>query len=204
MDYTDSQRDAIGTIDKNLQIIACAGSGKTQVISERIVGILKNEPGVTAANIVAFTFTGKAAGELKDRIHRLCREQLGTDRGLAETFVGTIHAFCLDLLQSPPLYRYLKYTVLSDVQQRLLIDRYSLQSGLCHVPLLAGGLLERWLRRFTVVPIAVEYLHRRQYRSCPGSGRRENRDRGIPCAHAFQALSRLRDDHLGGSERDPY
>ena len=82
MDYTDSQRDAIGTIDKNLQIIACAGSGKTQVISERIVGILKNEPGVTAANIVAFTFTGKAAGELKDRIHRLCREQLGTDRGL--------------------------------------------------------------------------------------------------------------------------
>jgi DNA helicase-2/ATP-dependent DNA helicase PcrA len=144
MDYTDAQRKAIETIDSNLQIIACAGSGKTQVISERIVWILKNKPDVTMANIVAFTFTEKAAGELKDRVHRLCREQLGTERGLAEMFVGTIHAFCLDLLQSPPLYRYLKYTVLSDVQQRLLIDRYSQKSGLSQVPLLAGGLLARW------------------------------------------------------------
>ena len=144
MNYTDSQRDAINTIDRNLQIIACAGSGKTQVISERIVGILRNRPDVKMANIVAFTFTEKAAGELKDRIHRLCREQLGTDRGLAEMFVGTIHAFCLDLLQSPPLYRYLKYTVLSDIQQRLFIDRHSNQSGLCHVQMLDGRFLERW------------------------------------------------------------
>lgn len=41
MDYTGMQREAISTIDWNLQIIACAGSGKTQVISARIVHILK-------------------------------------------------------------------------------------------------------------------------------------------------------------------
>jgi DNA helicase II / ATP-dependent DNA helicase PcrA len=146
MNYTASQLDAIKTVNNNLQIIACAGSGKTQVISARIVEILrcKREQAVGPGNIVAFTFTDKAAGELKDRIHRLCKEELGLDTGLAEMFVGTIHAYCLDLLQSPPLYRYLKYRVLSDVQQRLLIDRYSQQSGLTTVRLLNGQSLERW------------------------------------------------------------
>ena len=81
MDYTQNQLRAIETDDKNLQIIACAGSGKTQVISERIVNTLRTraKEGVTPSSIVAFTFTDKAAAELKDRIHRICREQLGTD-----------------------------------------------------------------------------------------------------------------------------
>ena len=146
MNYTPHQRQAITHLDGNLQIIACAGAGKTQTISARIVNILKDKKrdGVTPANIVALTFTEKAAGELKDRIHRLCKEELDTDRGLADLFVGTIHAYCLNLLQAPPLYKFLKYTVLTDVQQRLLIDRNSSRSGLTHVPLLSGGNLERW------------------------------------------------------------
>ena len=76
MDYTPSQLRAISTIDRNLQIIACAGSGKTQVISRRIVNILeaKKSAGVRPENIVAYTFTEKAAGELKDRIQQLCLE----------------------------------------------------------------------------------------------------------------------------------
>jgi DNA helicase-2/ATP-dependent DNA helicase PcrA len=146
MNYTAPQQQAIASLDQNLQIIACAGSGKTQVISARIVNILKSKKnkGVAPGNIVAFTFTDKAAGELKDRIHRLCKEELGSDRGLAEMFVGTIHAYCLNLLQAPPLYKFLKYSVLTDVEQRLLIDRNSSKSGLTQVPLLAGGKLERW------------------------------------------------------------
>ncbi len=95
MQYTEQQQQAINHLDGNLQVIACAGSGKTQVLAQRIVNILstKAAEGITPANIVAFTFTEKAAGELKDRIHRLCREQLGQDAGLAEMFVGTIHGF---------------------------------------------------------------------------------------------------------------
>lgn len=145
--YTTKQLEAIREIEKNLQIIACAGSGKTQVISARIVEILKEKKkdGIKPANIVAFTFTDKAAGELKDRIHHLCKEELGSDLGLAEMFVGTIHGYCLTLLQAPPLYKFLKYTVLTEVQQRLLIDRYSKQSGLTQVPLLRGGTLQRWV-----------------------------------------------------------
>ncbi len=141
MDYTRAQREAIDEVDRNLQIIACAGSGKTQVVSARVVEILKQRK---ANGVGPGTFTDKAAGELKDRIHGLCLEEFGTELGLAEMFVGTTHAYCLNLLQSAPLYRFLKYRVLTEVQQRLLIDRYSAKSGLSLVPLLSGGRLERW------------------------------------------------------------
>jgi DNA helicase-2/ATP-dependent DNA helicase PcrA len=145
MQYTERQQQAITHLDGNLQVIACAGSGKTQVLAQRIVNILstKATEGITPANIVAFTFTEKAAGELKDRIHRLCHEQLGQDIGLTEMFVGTIHGFGLDLLQTY-LFRFLKYSVLSEVQQRLLIDRYSNQSGLRDLATRDGKRLERW------------------------------------------------------------
>lgn len=146
MEYTTSQQRAINTIDRNLQIIACAGSGKTQVISQRIINILKTKKpdGIGPADIVAFTFTEKAAGELKDRIQKLAIADLGTDEGLAEMYVGTIHGYCLNLLQQPPMYDFLKYSVLTEVQQRLLIDRKSTKSGLTEVPLLRGGTLSRW------------------------------------------------------------
>ncbi len=145
MNYTDPQRTAIDHLDGNLQVIACAGSGKTQVISQRIVNILKEKgpEGIRPENIVAFTFTKKAAAELKDRIHRLCREQLGNDLGLADMYVGTIHGFCLDLLQTYE-HRFLKYIELNEVQQRLLIDRYSRESGLTDLTTHNNQQLKRW------------------------------------------------------------
>src|SRR3972149_9644307 len=99
MQYTPYQLKAINVIDRNLQIIACAGSGKTQVVSQRIVNILKSRPDITPQNITAFTYTEKAAGELKNRILRLYREQLENIRGMAEMYVGTIHSWCLNVLQ---------------------------------------------------------------------------------------------------------
>jgi DNA helicase II / ATP-dependent DNA helicase PcrA len=147
MNYTAAQERAIHTIDRDLQIIACAGSGKTQVISRRIVEILQRRAaqGIRPTNIVAFTFTDRAAAELKDRIQRLCLQEIGSDTGLAEMFVGTIHGYCLNLLQQAPLYKFLMYSVLTEVQQRLLIDRNSTKSGLTSVPLLAGDTLRRYL-----------------------------------------------------------
>jgi len=129
--YTREQEEAIETVSRNLQIIACAGSGKTEVVSARVVKILAEEipKGLSPRNIVAFTFTDKAAAELKSRISRLCRNQLGEVNGLAEMYVGTIHGFCLEILQTY-LYRFLKYTVLNEVQTRLLVDRLSAKSGL--------------------------------------------------------------------------
>lgn len=43
MDYTERQLEAINHLDGNLQVIACAGSGKTQVLAQRIVNILKSK-----------------------------------------------------------------------------------------------------------------------------------------------------------------
>ena len=65
--YTTRQLEAIGQVEGPLQLIACAGSGKTQVISQRISHILM-QPGVSPKNVIAFTFTEKAAAELKERI----------------------------------------------------------------------------------------------------------------------------------------
>jgi len=128
---TEQQLEAVNEIDRNLQIIACAGSGKTDVVSYRVAEILlhKSKEGITPRNIVAFTFNDRAAAELKDRIMRRITERLGNTVGLAEMYVGTIHGFCLELLQTH-VYKFLKFGVLTEVQARLLVDRYSSQSGL--------------------------------------------------------------------------
>ena len=82
-----------------LQVIACAGSGKTESISRRVAALIAE--GAEPASIVAFTFTERAAAELKERIVRRVSDLLGAghrDR-LGPMFVGTIHGYCFRLLQ---------------------------------------------------------------------------------------------------------
>lgn len=145
--FTDSQRDAIAHVVGNLQLIACAGSGKTEVVARRVVNLLRPDSekggGCKPENIVAFTFTEKAAAELKERIHKRCQEQLGSIIGLADLYVGTIHGYCLDLLKSE-VPDYLKYEVLNDVQQTLFVDRNSKRSGLTESSTLTGVALKRY------------------------------------------------------------
>lgn len=131
MNFTKRQLEAIHHHSNNLQLIACAGSGKTEVVAQRVASILKagKSKGLAPRNIVAFTFTDKAAAELKDRIILRCREQLGDIIGMAEMYVGTIHAFCLDLLMTEA-HDLWKFNVLNEVQQTLFIDRHSKASGL--------------------------------------------------------------------------
>src|SRR6266851_9474911 len=144
MKLTTSQRAAIEHAGCNLQLIACAGSGKTEVVARRVVHLLT--PGrpdsLIPGNIVAFTFTEKAAAELKERIVTRTREALGDVPGMAEMFVGTIHAFCLELLKSESP-EHLKYEVLNEVQQALLVDRNSKKSGLTTSTDLGGAPLVR-------------------------------------------------------------
>src|SRR5437660_3750234 len=141
MKLTQSQQDAINHGNSNLQLIACAGSGKTEVIARRVAHLIKN--GCRPSNIIAFTFTEKAAAELKERIISRCREELGEIHGMAEMYVGTIHAFCLDLLTAE-VPKYLKFDVLNEVQQSLFIDRNSSKSGLTTSTDLNGRRLERY------------------------------------------------------------
>jgi DNA helicase-2/ATP-dependent DNA helicase PcrA len=145
MNLTPSQKKAIEHEGRNLQLIACAGSGKTEVVARRVVHLLTpgREDSLAPRNIVAFTFTDKAAAELKERILMRTREALGGIPGMAEMFVGTIHAFCLDLLktESP---KHLKFEILNEVQQGLFVDRHSTRSGLTTSTDLGGAPLKRY------------------------------------------------------------
>jgi len=130
--YTPAQDTAIGCLDRPLQIIACAGSGKTQVISQPIARILAQDD-VEPRNIVAFTFTEKAAAELKDRVLSIVEAEQGHVTGLAEMYIGTMHGYALDLVQRlvPETF---KYSVLTDITARMLVDRNSKKSGLTECP----------------------------------------------------------------------
>jgi len=146
MGLTPRQQAAVEHTGGALQIIACAGSGKTEVVARRIARLLERETvqGLRPGHIVAFTFTEKAAAELKDRIVARVRENLGELPGLAELYVGTIHAYCLELLKQH-LPKYLKFGVLSEVQRALLVDRNSKQSGLGESETLTGVGLKRYV-----------------------------------------------------------
>jgi DNA helicase-2/ATP-dependent DNA helicase PcrA len=142
--YTPAQADAIACVDQPLQIIACAGSGKTQVISQRIAAILA-QPGIKPRNLIAFTFTDKAAAELKERVLSIVEGEIGRVNGLAEMYIGTMHGYCLDLLQRlvPEKFRF---SVLTDITAQLFVDRYSAKSGLTSCPTTAkSGVLRRYL-----------------------------------------------------------
>ncbi len=102
--------DAVAHRGSHIQIIAAAGAGKTEVVSQRVASLLETE---RPESIVAFTFTEKAAEELKERIRQRVTARLGegaTDQ-LGRLYVGTIHGYCFRLLQTH-VPKYETYTPL--------------------------------------------------------------------------------------------
>ena len=88
----DCQREAVFYNDGPLLILAGAGSGKTRVLTTKIAYLI-NELNVSAYNILAITFTNKAAGEMKDRLFSL----IGDD--IKNLQVSTFHSFGLKILR---------------------------------------------------------------------------------------------------------
>ena len=124
---TPKQREAISEIDRNLQIIACAGSGKTEVITRRIANILQSKSGIKPENIVAFTFTEKAADSMKKRIAKALNAQDLTNIG--HMYVGTIHGFCYHLLNKYT-EQFREYRILDSVKSHLFVTRYCSECGM--------------------------------------------------------------------------
>src|ERR1700742_769593 len=92
-ELNDPQREAVLHKDGPLMIIAGAGSGKTKVLTTRIAHLLAT--GVDAFNILALTFTNKAAKEMKERIERI----LGTNEA-RNLYIGTFHSVFARILRA--------------------------------------------------------------------------------------------------------
>ncbi len=92
LDTLDSgQRRAVETTEGYIRVIAGAGSGKTRTLVHRFA-YLVNDIGIRPGNILCATFTNKAAGEMRQRIHALTGDN---DTG----YVNTFHGFCVSVLQ---------------------------------------------------------------------------------------------------------
>ncbi len=92
-ELNDSQYEAVTTTDGAVLVLAGAGTGKTRVITYRIAYLIKHL-GVTPGNILAVTFTNKAAGEMKHRLKQL------VDNLANAVHMGTFHSICLGILRN--------------------------------------------------------------------------------------------------------
>lgn len=97
------QREAVQTIQGPLLVLAGAGSGKTKLLTSRIAYLIQN--GVKPRNILAVTFTNKAAKEMKERLGNILGENV-----VKYMWVGTFHGICGRILREN-------------------IENYSFQSG---------------------------------------------------------------------------
>ncbi|HEY2762390.1 MAG TPA: UvrD-helicase domain-containing protein, partial [Pirellulales bacterium] len=138
--YTRQQQAAIEMRHQSVALSAGAGCGKTFVLTERFLSHL--EPGDNGAppadrlhQIIAITFTDRAAREMRDRIRKTCYERLqsaapkhagywlGLLRSLDAARVSTIHAFCGALLRAHAVEAQLdpQFVVVEQTQAETLL-----------------------------------------------------------------------------------
>ncbi len=102
MNYLDSlnppQREAVLHGDGPLLILAGAGSGKTRVITCRIAHLIRSRD-VDPGNILAVTFTNKAANEMRERLERMIDMPLGRGIGYGGLWISTFHSACVRILR---------------------------------------------------------------------------------------------------------
>ncbi len=121
MDLTklnDQQREAVLRTEGPLLVLAGAGSGKTRVLTHRIAYLL-SERGVWPREILALTFTNKAAAEMRERVERLVGESA------RDMWVTTFHAACARILrvEIEPLGYGKAFVIYDDADQQSLVKK---------------------------------------------------------------------------------
>ena len=124
------QYDAVTSNDKYLRIIAGAGSGKTRVLTCRIVYLIK-ELNANPSSILAITFTNKVANEMKERAIKLLNEEnIVINR--SELLIKTFHSFCCYFLRreiASNLNFSNNFIVLDEVDQKEFIKQSAVSLG---------------------------------------------------------------------------
>jgi DNA helicase-2/ATP-dependent DNA helicase PcrA len=124
-ELNNAQKDAVSYIDAPLLIVAGAGTGKTTVITEKIAYLIQNKL-AAPEEILALTFTDKAAGELMERVD--ARLSLG----YVELAISTFHTFCERLLSEYALDIGLprQFKLITDTDAWLLLRAHIYDIGL--------------------------------------------------------------------------
>jgi DNA helicase-2/ATP-dependent DNA helicase PcrA len=117
------QKKAVLSKARRLLIIAGAGSGKTEVMARRIGWLVHT--GTPKDSIVAFTFTDKAAEEMKFRIRRYIQAitPAGDDVTLGGMYVGTIHGYCLKMLRERWAATFYNFDILDELGRLALVQK---------------------------------------------------------------------------------
>jgi len=96
----EAQKQAVETISGPVLIVAGAGTGKTRVITQRILNIIKS--GVAPHSILAITFTNKAASEMRERVRDLMKEDMEINIPLSineKPFISTFHSLGVHVIR---------------------------------------------------------------------------------------------------------
>lgn len=93
-DLNPKQKEAVTLVEGAVLVIAGPGSGKTKCLTHRIAYLI--DQGIPAHNILAVTFTNKAAQEMKERVNKLLRD---LPVQFCNSTIGTFHSVCLQILR---------------------------------------------------------------------------------------------------------
>ena len=126
---SDNQTQAVLSEKKQIRVIAGAGAGKTETLTRKIVYLLLHKK-LEPASIVAFTFTEKAAQNMKSRIYERIKKLGGAETcaKLGEMYVGTIHGYCFRILQDH--FNYGDFDVFDENQEMAFLFRIGWDLGL--------------------------------------------------------------------------
>ena len=126
MALTIGQEKCVNTLDKPLAVSAGAGSGKTFTLTRRIVHALESGYLTDIDQVLAITFTSKAAGEIKSRVKGALRAGGMTEQALKtdEAWISTIHGMCSRILRAHALELGLDpaFKVADEATARTLLD----------------------------------------------------------------------------------
>jgi len=122
------QSDAVLAEERFIKVIAGAGAGKTETLTRRIAYLLLVKK-IKPSEIVAFTFTEKAARSMKDRIYQRIGGISGPEatKNLGEMFIGTIHGYAKLLLDN--YFGFGNYDVLDENQEVAFLMRHGWDLG---------------------------------------------------------------------------